>query len=357
MKRIAVILPSFAIGGTEHMVANLAKYINKQKYKLMVISLMNPTNTHIQKMIEESKVDILYAGKGSVPVWRVFTKIYSELVKFRPDLIHSNMYAFVYVVPYLLTHNVKLLHTIHNKPQNEFFDKYKKLIGLLYRMNKAVPVAISHIVEKEMMEIYPYIKRIECVYNPVEIDKFYIDPDRRKNEKIVYIFVARFMKQKNHALLLESFSKALEKVKNIKLMLVGDGELRQDIEQQAAALGITKDVEFIGNVSNVNDYLAKANVFVMSSAYEGLPLSILEAMAAGLPIISTNVGGIADIVTNNGILTENGNSEELSDAIVKLAKDSELRNKLGKNSLENARQYDSHNFILQYQKLYDEYAN
>lgn len=84
--------------------------------------------------------------------------------------------------------------------------------------------------------------------------------------------------------------------------MVGDGELKQNIEYRIKKYNIDDKVVLVGNVSNVNYYLSNADIFVLSSDYEGLPLSILEAMASGLPIISTNVGGVADIVTNNGIL-------------------------------------------------------
>lgn len=355
-KRIAVVLPSFDIGGTENMVSSLAMYIDKNKYEVLVISLFYPLNTHVQKSIESSGVEIAYGMKGKVPISKVFINIYKELVNFRPDLIHSNMYAFLFVTPYLLTHKVKLLHTVHNKPINEFKDKYKRVISILYKMNKAVPVAISHTVEKEMKELYPSLKRIERVYNPVDTNKFYTDRTADSDGDVIFIKVARLMKQKNHTLLINAFADAQKIVKKIQLWLVGDGELRQDLEKQVKQLGIENKVLFIGNVSNVRDYLADSDVFVMSSDYEGLPLSLLEAMASGLPIISTEVGGVADIVTNNGILVSPGDRKALTEAIIELATNKYKRQLFGKCSYENSKQYDCAEFIKQYEALYDKYC-
>lgn len=353
--KIAIILPSFNIGGTENMVANLAMYINKKKFDILVISLAYPLETHIQKKIEDSGVKIAYAMKGKVKNWKVFVNVYRELSEFVPDLIHSNMYAFAFCVPYLLTHRIILLHTIHNKPVNEFKNKYKKLIYFLYKINKAVPVAISHTVEKEMKELYNGLSSIERVYNPVEISKFHLQKEDTNKDGITFINVARFMQQKNHMLLLESFAIAKKRVPDIKLIFIGDGELRSRLEKKIEALGINDDVCLVGYVNNVNEYLCKAQVFVLSSDYEGLPLSILEAMAAGLPIISTNVGGVADIVTDNGILVKSGDKMALSEAMIELATNKDKRVELGNKSYENVKQFDSSSFIRQYEELYIKY--
>lgn len=354
-EKIAVILPSFDIGGTENMVASLAKNINKNAFDMLIISLSYPLNTHIQKGIENTGVKITYGMKGKVSVAKVFVNVYKELQKFNPDLIHSNMYAFFFVIPYLITHKIKLLHTIHNKPQNEFKDKYKKIISILYKINKAIPVAISDIVEKEMKELYPNLKKIEKVYNPVEVKNFYSNRENVSNGDVIFIEVARFMKQKNHELLLNSFFDAQKLIPEIQLWLVGDGELRESLEAQAQRLGIDEKVNFFGNVNNVNDYLAKADVFVLSSDYEGLPLSVLEAMASGLAIISTNVGGVADIVTDNGILVEAKDRKALTDAMIGLAFNKNKRIELGQKSYENVQQYDCSVFIRRYENLYMKY--
>lgn len=354
--KIAIILPSFDIGGTENMVASLVECIDKKKFEILVISLFYPKNTYIQECIENTKVEVFYAMKGVLPSWRLFLNIYKKLKGFTPDLIHSNMYAYAFVVPYLLSHKVTLLHTVHNKPINEFKEKYKKLISFLYKSNKAVPVAISHIVEEEMKELYPCLKRIERVYNPVDTEKFRTDRKMNGKKVVSFINVARFMKQKNHNLLLEAFANASKVISEISLVLVGDGELRKQMEAKCKDLQICEKVIFTGNVKNVSEYLAASDVFILSSDFEGLPLSVLEAMASGLPIISTNVGGLADIVTDNGILTEPGDREGLTKAIIELSQNEEKRFLMGRYSALNAKKYDRKEFIRQYEALYLKYG-
>ena len=354
--RVAIVLPSFDVGGTENMVANLVSYIDKTRFQILVISLASPRNTHIQKRIEETGTEIFYGGKGEFSSWKVFVSVYMALQKFRPDLIHSNMYAYAFCVPYLLTHRVLLLHTIHNKPANEFKKKYKRLISFLYWRKKAVPVAISHIIEREMWELYSGLCKVERIYNPVETEKFCTKREKCEKREVVFINVARFMKQKNHFLLLKSFAGARKQVPFIHLMLVGDGELRNEIEKMVSNLKMDSAVTFVGNVDNVNDYLAEADVFVLSSDYEGLPLSVLEAMASGLPILATEVGGLADLVTDNGYLVQAGDERKLEERIVELANNAALRYEMGKRSAAHAAQYDSREFIRKYEELYRKYA-
>ena len=101
----------------------------------------------------------------------------------------------------------------------------------------------------------------------------------------------------------------------------------------------------------MQDYLFSSDVFVLPSTYEGLPLTLLEAMAAGLPIIATAVGGAPDIVNDNGILIQPGKKEELISAMIKLSEDSDLRNKMGEIAKKEAQKYDISEITLQYEEL------
>ncbi len=358
MIKVAIILPGFDVGGTENMVANLVQNIDKNEFEVLVISLKPATNSHIQKCIEKTGVQIAYANKKPGISFSIWFVVYGILKRFKPNLIHSNMYSFLFTVPYLFHHpKVMLLHTIHNKPVNEFKDVYKKMARMLYKRDRAIPVAISDIIKKEMLELYE-IHEIECIYNPVNITAF--EHEKKfdfQGRKIRFINVARMMLQKNQRLLMDSFAKAYRKTEGkCELFMVGDGELRDELEARVQELDIKDAVKFCGNVPNVSDYLAEADVFVLSSDYEGLPLSGLEAMASGLPILSTEVGGMADIVTDNGILVKKGDEEALASAIVRYTENPELIKEHSLNSSRNVKKYDVNIFVQKYEELYRRYA-
>lgn len=154
--------------------------------------------------------------------------------------------------------------------------------------------------------------------------------DRTGDKKSVVItMVARFMAQKDHSLLIRACS-GLDS--EWRLRLIGDGETRQFVEAEVCRLGLEDRVEFLGNRSDVAELLDETDILALTSHYEGLPMSILEAMRASLPVIATNVGGIADCVEHGrtGFLVPRGNVEILRAALAELISSNELRKSMGK---------------------------
>lgn len=153
--------------------------------------------------------------------------------------------------------------------------------------------------------------------------------DDRETSKIQLVMVARFTKQKDHAIVL----RALQRIEcNFQICLVGDGPTRQMIERLAAQLGINDRVKFFGWRDNVHEILATANIYVLASNWEGLPISLLEAMRAGLPIVATDVGGVREVIMDGetGFLVDRGDVIMLRDKLQQLLSNQELRNKMGK---------------------------
>lgn len=354
--KIAIMIPSFEVGGAENMVAQLATNINQEKFEVMVIVLSGRKNTPIQEIIDKSNLSIKYLNKGIGLDYKIMINIYKILNEFKPNIVHTHLYSFVYSLPWIITHNVKMIHTVHNMPKFELSPKGRFIIDKLYRMQKAIPVAISKIIEEQMYETYN-IKNIETIYNPVDIDRYLNERKYDEKEEFVFVAVGRLVKQKNHQLLINSFYRVAQNMGNVKLKIIGDGELKEDLMNLTKELKIDKSVEFLGNIKNVETYLQSSDVFVLSSIYEGLPLSVLEAMASGLPIIATNVGGVPDIVCDNGILVESNDLDNLSNEMMLIAKDNKRRKELGYKSFEKAQQFDISNITKQYEQIYIKYIN
>jgi glycosyltransferase involved in cell wall biosynthesis len=140
--------------------------------------------------------------------------------------------------------------------------------------------------------------------------------------------VARFIEGKDHDLLLRAFATI---PKGPRLRLVGDGPTRASAESLARELGIQEQVDFLGNRDDVASLLATSDVFVLASRSEMLPISILEAMRAGLPVIASDVGGVAEAVAHNenGILVPSGSVSALAQALTDLTSDYALRLRMG----------------------------
>ena len=160
-------------------------------------------------------------------------------------------------------------------------------------------------------------------------------------EEIIVGFIGRFHAQKGIDVLLKAFEKIEKSKMNVRLMLVGDGTLRKKIWKQSQTLGNDNRVLFTGIRKDIPLILSSLDIFVLPSRWEGLPLVLLEAMAAGLPIVATAVGGIPEVVVDGetGFLVPPEDPEALASAITRLIEDSVLRKKFGKAGYKRVKQH------------------
>ena len=352
--RVAIVLPYFALGGAETMVSRLASNINLDKIDVEVICIYgNPQNNRLENSILNSEVKIKYIGKSKGFSLSAVYKLWKELSSYHPTVVHTHLSACVYCTPWVLGHNVKMLHTIHNTPKFELIKPKKKIMSIMYRIGKAIPVAISKEIQDMMTEEYKLRSEAELIYNPVDVDKFYKNNEKHKG--ICLVTAGRLSKEKNQKMLVDAIKVLCQKYENLSLTILGDGPLKNELENYVEDKGLSDIIHLEGNVANVEEYFSKSDIFVLSSSYEGLPLVILEAMAAKLPIVSTDVGGIKDIVTNNGLLVESENTDALVNVLEKVIEDKDLREELGNNSFENVQVFDSSIIADQYVQLYNKY--
>jgi len=156
------------------------------------------------------------------------------------------------------------------------------------------------------------------------------------------MFVGRINQRKGVDYLIDAIPKVLQNVKNIRFLLVGSGNT-VFYKQRARELGIEKYINFVGHVSHkeVSKYYASADIFILPSLYEGMPFVVLEAMAAGKPVISTNITGIPDIINNGhtGFLIDPKDVKAIVNRIIILAKNEKLRENLGNNGREHIKKF------------------
>ena len=142
---------------------------------------------------------------------------------------------------------------------------------------------------------------------------------------------------------------------NSQLLIVGDGVLREQLQNKINVLGLQNDVLLIGKVANVSKYLQESDVYVITSKYEGLPLSMLEAISSGLPIISSNVGGIKDVITEglNGYLYDlNLGKDEIVKKLLYLYNNKDIMSDIRNNNILLSKKYDIEETSSQYCSLY-----
>ena len=169
-------------------------------------------------------------------------------------------------------------------------------------------------------------------------------------------FSGRFIPRKGINYLLEAWREVIDECSEAKLLLLGDGPLLGEMEHMASTLGIADSVIFQGHVRQVADFLRGTDVFVLPSLQEGMPNSLLEAMACGLPVVSTRIGGGVDIISSgdNGILVKPGDPKDLALGIVNILKDKEYATSLAARGLQTVREsYSLDSIIPRYLALYE----
>lgn len=270
----------------------------------------------------------------------------SALIKKRKiDFVHSNSRT-TQVLGCLLNRfwGVPHISTCHGFFKRRFFRKVFPCWGQKV-------IAISEPVKEHLIKDFKVDeKNIVLIHNGIDVDKSRIlacpvgrqNPESRMEikkslglgEGPVVGIVARLSDVKGHTYLIEAMSNVLEKIPDAQLLIVGEGKMKEDLVKLVKSLEIEKNVFFIAEVNDTKDVLSVMDLFVMPSLKEGLGLSLMEAMAFGLCVIGTEVGGIKSLIQDgySGLLARPKDSEQLSRAILGLLQDEQKRKSLGKNA-------------------------
>lgn len=355
-KRVLIVIPTLGIGGGEKLAIDIVLNLNLQKCEVLLLSLFPKMGTVFENIIKENGIKIKYLNKkiGFDP--KVIIEFAKLVREYKPHIIHTHLNVVPYVLPATIFYGIKnRFHTVHSVANMESTGFLKKLMKVTYRFFSFTPVAICDFVKTTICEEYGLPdERVPCIYNGVNTEMFNRIEKKKNINYFNFITTGRMQHVKNHKLLINAFSDVAKKHENVILTILGDGELRLDIEKQIKELSLEEKVILKGVVSNVPVELNEADVYIMTSNYEGLPLSVLEAMACGLPIVTTKAGGVIDIVKQdqNGLLIDVGNREQLVKAMSKLIEDVKLRQQFGEVSFNMSKQYDIQVCSKKYENLY-----
>ena len=201
-----------------------------------------------------------------------------------------------------------------------------------------------------------YFKRLKnkttVIYNPVDLKEYTGLALNVQKEKVI-VSAGRLTPQKNQKMLLEAFAMVMKKYPDYQLLIYGEGNYRDELENYAKTLKIENNVQMPGSVTDLYDRIKKASVFVLSSNYEGMPNALIEAMCLGLPVISTKVSGATDLIQHGeyGLLVEVGNVKELEDAMETMLSEEERRLQMAKKAVKLADELLPDEILKQWQKI------
>ncbi len=358
MVKVAFILSNLDMDGGQTVVCTLIKNLDKSKYLPRLYILSTEVDNKLSKQLSEAGIEYKFLCKKFIPKkLRFFEIIYQlnkEIELFNPNVINvhlDTLYSWVWA----FLKKKRIIFTVHSEAKRIANPMSLKLFDLLNRKELIRVVGVSKFASLNFEKIFS-AKNVLTIYNPVDICCDYSKKKAPRNLNLQFINVARFNPVKNHKLLIDAFLTVCQELNNVQLVLVGDGQEYDFIKQYVIEKGIKDKVVFTGYRENVIEWLEQSDVFVLSSYSEAFPVSVIEAIEVGLPIIATEVGGLPEAVTDNGILVESNNENELANAMLLLAKDEDRRKLMGNRSLQKSELFSTTNIISQYGRLYDEEA-
>lgn len=368
--KILQVVNSLCVGGIEQTVVNLCNNLDKNKYEVtlwvltethqdLLSRLSKEVNVYIQPLQQHHKVII-----DIMCLFFSLSKLRKQLIYLSPDIIHTHIYQYN-IFPFLVamaTSHLKFqhFHTIHTVGLHYVGGSVKYRIKLwiekmCYRFLSTHLICVSKEVRRIVLNTWGNsCGEIQVVENGVNMSLFDRSQYPQKTEDMFIIsYVARLVEGKNHITLLRAFCLLHKKYPNMYLWLIGDGNLRKELQNYAIAKDIVHHIRFYGNVENVPYILSQSSIAAFPSEYEGFSVSMIEMMAMGLPVVCSDIQSFIDVLGSDGALFFSvHDSEDLAKQIEKLYLNKELLKHYAERSVKLSVEYSVENMALKYDKNY-----
>ena len=331
------------------MCENLLLELKKRNHNVLAVSLYGD-RTKITDRLLNSEIEVRFLNKKKGLDISIFEKLHRIIIEFRPDVIHTHLYALKYAAIARGWSKIPVIHTLHSIAEKECSHIDKKINRVLYNYFNVIPVSLSSDIQKSVYSLYG-LHYSPVIYNGIDLRRCQEKDSYCLHDPIKIIHVGRFEDVKNHALIVQ-VAKRLRS-RSICFELIGEGSLLDVIKGEVASMGLEDKFCFAGTTENVFPRLTSSDVFVLPSKFEGMPMTIIEAMGTGLPIIASNVGGVNEMIVNNesGVLIQ-PTSDDLYEAILRVLNDDSFREKIGRKAFDNSKKFSVENMALEYEKLY-----
>ncbi|MCF0134807.1 MAG: glycosyltransferase [Lachnospiraceae bacterium] len=350
---VLVIIPSLEIGGAETMVGNLAVRLKEHGVTVTVLTY-EQSHSPIAEQLSGRGIRLMSLGKSTGIDVRVINKIKNVIRQVEPQVIHTHTHALLYTV--LASGRIPIVHTLHSIADKEQSSAIgKTLARFIYRKaGKVVPVAISETVKDSLVDGFKVQKPVPVIYNGVPVGQILKKHTYSCGETIEIFHVGRIMHLKNHRMMIDTVEKLLSENHNVRLHFYGEGADKEELMREVRDRSLDKNIIFEGLNTGLFSELCKGDIFVLPSQYEGMPMSLIEAMAAGLPCIATNVGGARDVMEEgvSGLLCD-PEEESFANRLRVLIQDETLRKKLGENAIIRASRFSDDSMAQSYINLYN----
>lgn len=268
----------------------------------------------------------------------IFTRLLKEFREFRPDIVHTHKYkdSILGSIVARYARVPHLVRVVHGKP--EPFTGFRNLKMAAYTIADRLVtgqfvdkvIAVSADIEKVLLRTFDS-NRVVCIHNGIDLNAVHITVQRAAKRKEWHVddqafligTVGRLVPVKGHTMLLEAFRLLRQRHRNVRLMFIGDGPLRGELEAEAERLNLTGSVIFCGHQEQSYDFINMMDLFVLPSRHEGIPMVLLEAYALKRPVVASHVGGIPEVVTHDrsGLLVSPEDPQAFAEAMSDIIED------------------------------------
>lgn len=355
--KICLVTVTLSDGGAERVAADLSLYFESQ-------------GIEVYHVVFSGKIEYNYAGKlfhlehlkDKRNSWWSRSKRFFALKKFFATNHFDYLIDFrtkEYFLQEFIIHNFiypKFIQTVHNYHLEYYFNKSKILTKLMY-LNCIEFISVSKSIQKKVATDYGY-SNSGLIYNPSNFKQTKIDSNEFLNFNFEFIVAAGRLHKNNvkqFDVIIETYAKSILPSKKIKLVILGDGELKDDLIDLSIKLNMEAYVIFEGFVSNPFKYYKNALFLVMASKFEGFPMVIIEALSCQLPVVTWDFNsGPSEIIKNmeNGILVENYNKEKLIEAMNLFVTDNNLYLQCKENASSSVKHFSLENIGNEWLKVF-----
>lgn len=361
--KIAILVPMFPpkwLAGTEIATWNIAKHLATRGHEVHVITSLD------KGLAKETIENGFYISRIGFPRVRFigiilfWLQALLALRKISPDIVHAQSIPMG-LCALLVKKILKKPYIVYSRGELYLSWTFKTLVSKLVLRSADVVIALTNDMRRKISKIYG--GDVYIIPNGIELERFANLSKQNSRDKLniaeddkVVIFVGRFRPEKDVTCLIKAMEIMVERNPKMKLFVIGEGEEEEQLKELTKKLNLDWHVNFVGQVAyrKVPEYMAAADVFVLPSLSEGFPLVMPEAMACGLPIVATKVGGVPEIITDgeNGLLVEPKNPQQIAEKVLLLLGDDELRQKISKSNKDKVKNYSWENVIQRLEELY-----
>lgn len=326
--KIFQLIYSLSAAGAEKVTVDLSNELSKSNEVYLCIILKENIQFSFLKSQLNEKVNYINLKCSKGNNLKTFLTIFKLINKIKPDVIHAHLNTILYLyLPALVFKNkIKFIHTLHSIAPKTIGYRWQKIVNrIFYKKNLINAIAISQICKTSFIEFYGH-QNIVLIENGVskvfrtnkfnEVKKELNNLKCKESDRI-FIHIGRFSKPKNQKLLISVFNRMIKEGHGIILIVVGPGF--DSYEAEMLKKNSNKNIHYLNSKSNISDYLFNSDIFVLSSLWEGLPISLLEAISCGIVPVCTPAGGIPDVILdeNYGYISNDFSEKGLYDAALK----------------------------------------